>query len=223
METVRFKFKRTRALRFLSHLDQQRVFQRAFRRGAIPMAYSNGFNPHPRVAFAQAMPVGMTSDGEYGDIVLSEDMAPDAFTAAINAALPEGLVVTDAWVLPEGHISLTASVTSASYEVKMPGEARDGFSIDDALGRFLEQKEIVIDKRNKKGKMVKKDIRPYIGAMTVEKAEPAGFRFALDLKFVEQQCVKPEIVLGTFQEMFKDDLHFENASSIHRKHLNIVD
>ena len=96
-------------------------------------------------------------------------------------------------------------------------------SIDDALGRFLEQKEIVIDKRNKKGKMVKKDIRPYIGAMTVEKTEPAGFRFSLDLKFVEQQCVKPEIVLGTFQEMFKDDLRFENASSIHRKHLNIVD
>lgn len=74
MSTIRFKFTRGEELRFISHLDQQRLFQRAFRRAGLDIAHSNGFNPHPKLSFALAMSVGLMSDSEYGDVVLTRDI-----------------------------------------------------------------------------------------------------------------------------------------------------
>jgi radical SAM-linked protein len=70
--TARIKFKREPDIRYISHLDMQRMVQRVLRRGGIPMKYSEGFNPHPKLAFAMAMGVGLTSDCEYVDVELAE-------------------------------------------------------------------------------------------------------------------------------------------------------
>ena len=69
-------FTKEAPVRFVSHLDLQRLFQRAFRRAKLPLAYSQGFNPHPLVAFATALSVGFTSEGEYLDLTLTEDVSP---------------------------------------------------------------------------------------------------------------------------------------------------
>ena len=69
-------FTKEAPVRFVSHLDVQRLFQRAFRRAKLPLAYSQGFNPHPLVSFATALSVGMTSRGEYLDVTLAEELSP---------------------------------------------------------------------------------------------------------------------------------------------------
>ena len=81
---------------FVSHLDMQRLFQRAFRRADLPLAYSNGFNPHPLLSFATALSVGYTSDCEYFDVMLSEYVSPAEFKRRVNAVLPQGVHIVDA-------------------------------------------------------------------------------------------------------------------------------
>ncbi|WP_115028438.1 TIGR03936 family radical SAM-associated protein [Acetobacterium bakii] len=89
MIKMQYQFKRTNELRFLSHLDQQRLFQRAFRRSDMQVDYSLGFNPHPKMAFALAMSVGLTSDCEYGDVMLTEFLKiPRVYNLIFNRLKP---------------------------------------------------------------------------------------------------------------------------------------
>ena len=92
---------------FVSHLDMQRLFQRAFRRADLPLAYSNGFNPHPLLSFATALSVGYTSDCEYFDVMLSEYVSPAEFKRRVNAVLPQGVHIVDAVDAGEFKASLT--------------------------------------------------------------------------------------------------------------------
>ena len=92
-------------VKYISHLDFMRAVQRALRRAEIPVAYSKGFNPHPRLSFASALAVGTTSEGEYLDIVLEREMDPQILCYRMNEKLPEGIrflkcVVVDENTLP---------------------------------------------------------------------------------------------------------------------------
>ena len=98
---------------FVSHLDMQRLFQRAFRRADLPLAYSNGFNPHPLLSFATALSVGYTSDCEYFDVMLSEYVSPAEFKRRVNAVLPQGVHIVDAVDAGEFKASLTPLMRSA--------------------------------------------------------------------------------------------------------------
>lgn len=201
MTTIRFKFKRENRLRFISHLDQQRLFQRAFRRAAIPIAYSSGFNPHPKLSFALAMSVGMVSDGEYGDVVLAETMDLKVFLEKLNAALPEGIHVVEAQVLPPKAPSLTASLKSCTYRVQIKcAETINTQMINDVFSKFLSRFEIMTEKRNKKGKMVLKNIRPFIEELRLIEILDKKAIIEMKLNYIEQQCVKPEIVLSAVNE-----------------------
>ena len=101
---------------FVSHLDMQRLFQRAFRRADLPLAYSNGFNPHPLLSFATALSVGYTSDCEYFDVMLSEYVSPAEFKRRVNAVLPQGVHIVDAVDAGEFKASLTPLMRSAEYD-----------------------------------------------------------------------------------------------------------
>lgn len=124
MVKIQYQFKRSTPLRFLSHLDQQRLFQRAFRRAEIPVEYSQGFNPHPRMSFALAMSVGLTSDGEYGEVIVSEDIDVDTFISRMNQVLPNGLEIIAAKICGAGIGSLSAALSKSVYQIRikvMPG------------------------------------------------------------------------------------------------------
>ena len=163
MSTIRFKFTRGEELRFISHLDQQRLFQRAFRRAGLNIAHSNGFNPHPKLSFALAMSVGLMSDSEYGDVVLTRDIDLTEFTKRLNASLPEGLKVVEARRIPQGKTSLSASLTDSRYRIEVALEPRmDAASLNEALSAYQSLDEVILEKRNKKGKLVPKNIRPFI-------------------------------------------------------------
>ena len=88
------RFKKGEQVRFVSHLDVQRMFQRSFRRAGIPVAYSQGFNPHPLTSFATALSVGCSSDAEWIDVKLDRDMSLTEFSMKLNSALPNGFFGT---------------------------------------------------------------------------------------------------------------------------------
>lgn len=222
MSTIRFKFTRGEELRFISHLDQQRLFQRAFRRAGLNIAHSNGFNPHPKLSFALAMSVGLMSDSEYGDVVLTRDIDLMEFTKRLNAALPEGLKVVEARRIPQGKTSLSASLTDSRYRIEVALEdGMDETSLFNILNTYKSLDEVILEKRNKKGKLVPKNIRPFIQDIRVLSIEKGNAVLELRLKYLEQQSVKPELVLQTVNQSVKPCFVIDPTIVMTREELNL--
>ena len=136
---------------FVSHLDMQRLFQRAFRRADLPLAYSNGFNPHPLLSFATALSVGYTSDCEYFDVMLSEYVSPAEFKRRVNAVLPQGVHIVDAVDAGEFKASLTPLMRSAEYDIELEFDEsvpREAFYA--AVDEILNGGEIIVSKKTKR-------------------------------------------------------------------------
>ena len=222
MNTIRFKFERSQKLRFISHLDQQRLFQRAFRRAGIPMAHSNGFNPHPRLSFALAMSVGLTSEAEYGEVILTEAMDLKDFVKRLNKALPDGLKVLEAWEERGKAPSLSAALRRSLFQIKV--DVIEGISENDlkeCLKAYLDREEVMLNKRNKKGKLVAKNIRPFIEDIDVVAFEKDQAVLKMSLLYIEQQSVKPELVLQTINELQKEVFSLDPTVVLHRKVLEL--
>ena len=96
MQRIRLRYTKRGRLRFTSHRDFQRAFERALRRAEVPMAYSAGFTPHPKVSYAGAAPTGVASEAEYLEIALTAQRDPEALRALLDESLPPGLDVTEA-------------------------------------------------------------------------------------------------------------------------------
>lgn len=161
MPDIRVKFDRGEEVRYISHLDLMKVFERALRRSRLPIAYSQGFNPHPQMVFGLPLSVGVTSSSEYADFELSEDVAPDEFAGRLNAQLTEGLRITAA-AEKKTRSNIMKEIAGASYHVtvKAPG----GTTVE-ALGiateAFLSNQQIMTLKETKSGTR-EVDIRPMI-------------------------------------------------------------
>ena len=93
---IRIKFAKTGVMKFVGHLDVMRYFQKAIRRAELPIAYSEGFSPHMLLSFASPLGVGISSTGEYFDMVLAEDMKTDEIVKRLNATMVEGMEVVSA-------------------------------------------------------------------------------------------------------------------------------
>lgn len=154
-------------LAYISHLDIQRTLQRAFRRAGLPLAYSQGFNPHPQLSFASAVATGAASDCEWFDVELAEDVSPADFLTRVNAALPDGMCVTDAEAAPEGFGSLSSKTRAAEYRVELTFETPVAEEKLRAALDGLLAGEIIVNKRTKSG-IKPVDIRPQIQKVFVE-------------------------------------------------------
>lgn len=148
---------------FLSHLDMQRSLQRSLRRADMPLAYSQGFNPHPLMAFAGALSTGFESDGEYFDVRLTEDVTPRDFEDRLNAVLSPGLFVSNAMQAPEGLSTLTGQLQAARYTLWLTAEGEiTPEQMEAALDRVLSASEVTVQKRTKSGAMVPQNLRPQL-------------------------------------------------------------
>ncbi len=160
------------SLRFISHLDMQRLMQRAMRRADLPLSYSQGFNPHPIMAFASALSVGYSSDGEWLDVRLSAETAPEEFMKRLNEALPEGLHVSKALAIEEAMPALTALIQRARYTATIyfdiPLEAE---TLKTGMQKLLGGPIIVT--KHTKGGLKDVDIRPHLLSMEI-KGDPVG-------------------------------------------------
>lgn len=117
MQRLRIRFCRREEVKFISHLDIMRLWQRALNRAGIPLAYSEGFNPHPRMSLAAPLALGVTSEAELMDIVLSRWASPHAFTESVSRQLPRGIAIRQVYNIALTLPSLQSQVRSAEYAV----------------------------------------------------------------------------------------------------------
>jgi len=117
MQRLRVKFHRGEEVRFISHLDIMRLWHRAFIRAGVPLAYSEGFNPHPRISLAAPLALGVTSEAELMDVMLSTGLTPHSFTSVVGRQLPVGISIIQVLNTPLALPSLQSLVRFAEYKV----------------------------------------------------------------------------------------------------------
>ena len=122
MQRLRIRFSRDNELKFISHLDIIRLWQRALNRAAIPLAYSEGYNPRPRISLAAPLPVGVTSDAELMDIFCTTWVSPHFFEAAFSQQLPDGIAIQQVYAIAPSSPSLQALVRYVEYRVEVEEE-----------------------------------------------------------------------------------------------------
>ncbi len=147
VQRLRIRYAKRGRLRFVSHRDFARAFERALRRSGVPMAFSAGFSPHPKISYVGAAPTGSASEAEYLEIGLQTECNPAEVRAALNAALPEGLDIVE--VLPAGSAGLPEQIEASQWRIELPGLAPE--TLDGALANFLAQESVIVERVTKKG------------------------------------------------------------------------
>jgi radical SAM-linked protein len=141
MQRLRLKFSRGEELKFLSHLDLMRLWERALRRAGLPLAYSEGFSPHPQIALAAPLSVGVTSQAELMDISLFRWVPPQSFMAQVGEQLPCGIDLLEAWPVGLEVPSLQSQVRFIEYRVEVVVE-QECEEVESALKSLLAAKEL---------------------------------------------------------------------------------
>jgi radical SAM-linked protein len=165
---VRVRFAKVGKLRWTSHRDLARMWERAFRRVELPLAYTEGFSPRPKVSFGLALPTGYESVAEYLDIELDPSRVADldvsSLPARLSAALPAGVDVTAAAPIDDKAPSLQHEVTSCDWDVEVAAtpDVRLRESVDEVLAATSR-----VVTRERKGQRVEEDVRPAILSITV--------------------------------------------------------
>ena len=193
MLKVRIKFRKYGIMRFIGHLDVMRYFQKAMRRAGIPIAFTGGYSPHMIMSFAQPLGIGLTSDGEYVDIELTDSIPSQTAVSALNAVMTEGIQITSFRKISEEkrHSGMTI-VAAADYLVS----PKDDFPVQDLWAErfpaFLESPSIFVLKKTKRSEK-ELDIRPLILESHLEKEG-----LFLKLAAGSSQNLKPDLVMEAF-------------------------
>jgi len=169
VQRLRIRYAKRGRLRFVSHRDFARAFERALRRAGVPMAFSAGFSPHPKISYVGAAPTGAASEAEYLEIGLQKECDPEQVRAALDEALPEGLDILE--VLPAGAGSLPEQIEASRWRIELPDLAPE--TLDDALGHFLAQESVIVERVTKKGLRVL-DARAAVVSASVHGLGEAG-------------------------------------------------
>ena len=160
MERIRITFEKTGAMRYSSHLDLQKVWIRALLRAKLPLAYTQGFHPTPKVAYAWPLPLGWGTEGELMDIWLDDPEGKEAdaetFIQNVNNSMPAGLRILGIEKLPYIDPALTIVIQSADYRIVFP-DFHDQVDLIDKMSKLMSQETI---ERERRGKIY--DMKPLI-------------------------------------------------------------
>ncbi len=194
-------------LRYVSHLEQVRVWERAMRRAGLPLAYTGGFTPRPRLQVALPLPLGFAAEAEWLDIWLERPVAPDEFRRALTDVLPEGLEIRAVEEVPPDAPALPARVQAAEYivfvETVIPAP-----EVQRRIEAFLAATEM---RRERRGRPY--DLRPLVLSLHLEESRPDGVLLKMTLSAREGATGRPEEVLdalglaGDFFQVTRRAIH----------------
>jgi len=154
MMRVRVNFDKTEAMRFTGHLDLYRTWERTLRRAGLPLAYSQGFKPHPRLQIAAALPLGFTSSNDLMDIWLEDELPISLIQSCILPALPPGLQLNSLTEVPLNQPALQSLLTASEYQINFLEPIPD---LEQRVQALTNQASIPIERRGKKS-----DLRPLL-------------------------------------------------------------
>jgi len=165
---IRIYFAKTEAMRFTGHLDLHKTWERTFRRSGLPLSYSQGFHPQPRLQLACALPLGFTSQAEILDAWLDAELPLEDIRSALCAAIPPGIRLQRIEIVQQPSAALQTQVLSAEYEITLKEDIPD---LDDRIARLLAQQSILREWRHKPY-----DLRPLIEMLETSPANGADRR-----------------------------------------------
>jgi radical SAM-linked protein len=171
----RITFTRDRTVRFVGHLDLAKTWERVLRRADLPVAFSQGFHPLPKITFASALPVGCTSEAEVMDVVLTEPIAPSDMAARLAPALPAGIAVASITEVPLNAPALQAALRWAEYVVTVEtDETRE--QVESQVQTFLAAPSRMRERRGKSY-----DLRPLALSLIVKAVSASSAQIAMRL------------------------------------------
>ncbi len=184
------KFGKLGRLRFISHLDLQRFMQMALRRTGLPVAYSQGFNPHPIMSFASALAMGTSSQAEMLEMRLAGEVSAEEGLLRMQAALPPEMPVYAARLVEDSHPALMATLRYAEYDIRL----RDGQAVLDAVAEYMAEKEVIALRKTKSGEKPA-DIRAMTRALDVD-----GDGLHAILQLTETHTLKTDLLIRTLAQ-----------------------
>jgi radical SAM-linked protein len=217
---LRMQFAKGEPVRYISHLDLARTFERAIHRAKLPIAMSEGFNPHIKVAYASALSVGVTSNCEYIDIELREDIPAEEAVHALRQQMPEGLELDQYKVMIKNAAALMAIVNMADYTVEVPTQrACEADWVEGQLEQLLAADAVPFIRQSPKGRR-ELNLRPLIGNITLVSWTADKAIFALRTYITDRGAVKPQEVMQVLAEQYTLPVCSEDAR-IHRDGLYV--
>ena len=196
VQKLRLRYTKRGRLRFTSHRDIARAFERALRRAQVPMAYSAGFSPHPKISWVGAAPTGVASEAEYVEISVVERVDLERLRAALDASLPAGIDVVEVVEAPVGT-SLSDRVVASQWGIRLPQVPFE--DLERAVAAFLAADEVIVDRLMKDG-IRKLDARAAVVSMRASR--PTGDPACATLDAVVRHvtpAVRPDDVLSALR------------------------
>ncbi|HXF84281.1 MAG TPA: TIGR03936 family radical SAM-associated protein [Anaerolineales bacterium] len=198
---IRITFTKQGALRYIGHLDLHKLWERAARRAGLPLAYSQGFHPQPKINMAAALPLGFSSRGEVMDMKLEREISLDGLVDQLNATLPSGIRVLHVEQVDEHAPALQTQVVSAEYEVTLT-ESVDGPELKRKIDSVITTASIP---RERRGKTY--DLRPLIEEISLlppREGEESKTRIYMKLAAREGATGRPDEVLSVLGIPFEE-------------------
>lgn len=190
---LRITFSQTGHLRYISHLDLIKIWERLLRRAAIPLAYSHGFTPHPKITVASPLPVGFEGLEEVMDITLTSFLSPEEFLKKVQPHLPSGLNIIRVEIAKDEPVSLPQLLTASEYLVILP-ECRDKEKLAQDVEELMNKSSVPF-RREKGGKVREYDLRPMIKGLKVTESDEPGCALWMLLETSPSATARPEDVL----------------------------
>jgi radical SAM-linked protein len=199
VQRVRVRYAKRGRLRFTSHRDFARAFERALRRAAVPIAFSAGFSPHPRVSYVGAAPTGVASEAEYLEIGLAVPVDVEQLRVALDTALPAGLDVLECVEAAPGGGSLPDRIDASAWEVALPGVTPGDAAA--AAEAFLAAERVEVERLTKDGRRALDARGPVVSILSSASPDPGDGACAI-LEVVVRQAtpaVRPDDVLAALR------------------------
>ena len=181
-------FEKGERIRHIGHLDIQRSVQRGLRRSGLPVAYSNGFNPHILITFASALSTGACGKREIMDVTMAEEVTPEEFLDKMNHAMPPEMRLSEARALDQKHPALMASLRAAKYDLLIR-DAEQAEQLAAAIPAMM-ARETVTAMRKTKTALKECDIKPLIYDLKAE-----GQHILATLTLTEREACKPGMLI----------------------------
>lgn len=225
MIKYRLKITKDEPIRYISHLDFAALMQRAICRAHLPAAYSEGFNPHMKIAFASALSVGITSTCEYMDLELKKDVCQPEVFDRLRAVLPPGVELLQVKQIDLRSKALMSIVDEGSYEIKLP--LSDDFDkIQHSIETFNKTAQIIITRETPK-KRKEIEIKQYLPKKITFTAENSVLKLQLNIKITSTGTVKPSEVLEALNDKFQLSLPVKEAlicrTGLYHQGKNLID
>ena len=185
---MRITFRKESPIKYISHLDLLRAWERILRRAEVPLAYSQGFNPHPKITIAMPLAVGCTGEREVVDVVLEEPLSEADLVAALEPALPFGLSVVSAAQVPLRAPALPSLISRANYEITLHDASVK--EVERRVSDLLDRESVVIEFRRKRF-----DFRPLIGSLAPRRYGDAVVLVASLLRDERGRIGRPDALL----------------------------